>query len=63
LPCVFCHSASRRCISSLETVNVFRTALTKRSTSVLPWTGGAGTRLADAEESKAYYTAPILSPA
>jgi hypothetical protein len=26
LPFVFCHSASRRCISSFETVNIVRTA-------------------------------------
>jgi hypothetical protein len=26
----FCHSASRRCISSLETLKVLRTALSKR---------------------------------
>ena len=29
----------------------------------VPWTGGAGALLADAEESKARYIAPILSPA
>jgi hypothetical protein len=40
--CVRCHSASPRCISSLETVNVLRTALLKHSASVLPGTGGDG---------------------
>jgi len=42
LSCIFCHSASRRCVSSFETVNVLRTALSKRSASVLPGTSGRG---------------------
>jgi hypothetical protein len=38
LPFVFCHPVSRRSISSLETVNVLRTAMSNRSASVSPGT-------------------------
>jgi hypothetical protein len=41
----FCHSASRRAISSFETVNILRVASSWRLASVLPGTGGAGRSL------------------
>ena len=39
---IFCHSVSRRRISSFETVNSWRTALSNRWVSVSPGTLGAG---------------------
>lgn len=41
-PCAFCHSVSRRCISSFETVKALLTALLNRSASVSPEMSGAG---------------------
>ena len=50
-----CHSASRCCISSFETVNTLRTALSSRLASVLPGTGGAGNPSAGSGYSSSFH--------